>query len=105
MMGRQARASVRVMRLWKPHDLGRSCLCFTIRHDVTNETEPQNAGALATYQVDADLASSAKQSTAQRPCRAAHLHPSGVAAGHEPLTMDRRPSAVLAAVSAGRMAP
>ena len=24
-----------------------------------------------------------------------HLHPSGVAVGHEPLTMDRRPSAVL----------
>jgi hypothetical protein len=46
MMGRQARASAWVMRLWKPHDLGRSCLCFTIRHHVTNETEPQNAGAL-----------------------------------------------------------
>jgi hypothetical protein len=46
MMGRQARASVRVMRLWKPHDLGRSCLHCTIRHYVTNETDLQNAGAL-----------------------------------------------------------
>jgi hypothetical protein len=34
------------MRLWQPHDLGRSCLPFTIRHHVTNETESQNAGAL-----------------------------------------------------------
>jgi hypothetical protein len=39
--------------------------------------------------------------TAQGPSRAAHLHPSGVAQGHEPLTMDRRPSAVLAHVLAG----
>jgi len=34
------------MRLWKPHDLGRSYLRFTIRHHVTNETDSQNAGAL-----------------------------------------------------------
>jgi len=34
------------MRLWKPHDLGRSCLPLTIRHHVTNQTDPQNAGAL-----------------------------------------------------------
>jgi hypothetical protein len=40
------RASVRVMRLWKPHDPGRSCLRFTIRHHVTNETDSQNAEAL-----------------------------------------------------------
>jgi len=46
-MGRQARASAWVMRLWKSHDLGRSCLRFTIRHRVTNETESQNAGAWA----------------------------------------------------------
>ena len=46
MMGRQARASVRVMRQWKPHDPGRSCLHCTIRHHVTNETDSQNAGAL-----------------------------------------------------------
>jgi hypothetical protein len=46
MMGRQARASVLVMRLWQPHDLGRSCLRFTIRHHVTNETDSQNAEAL-----------------------------------------------------------
>jgi hypothetical protein len=32
------------MRLSKPHDPGRSCLLFTIRHHVTNKT--QNAGAL-----------------------------------------------------------
>jgi hypothetical protein len=52
---------------------------------------PGRGGKLAaTYQVDADLASSAEQWTAQRPCCAAHLHPSGVAAGHEPLTMDVR---------------
>jgi hypothetical protein len=46
MMGRQARASVRVMRLWKPHDPGRSCLRFTTRHHVTNRTTSQNDGAL-----------------------------------------------------------
>src|SRR5918995_3960471 len=46
MMGRQARASVRVMRLWKPRDPGRSCLSFTIRHHVTNGTISHNAGAL-----------------------------------------------------------
>ena len=46
MMGRQARASVLVMRLWQPRDLGRSCLRFTIRHHVTNETDSQNAEAL-----------------------------------------------------------
>jgi hypothetical protein len=34
------------MRLWKPHDPGRSRLHFTIRHHVTNETDSQNAGAL-----------------------------------------------------------
>src|SRR5215218_6156895 len=31
---------------------------------------------------------SAEQATAQGPCCAAHLHPSGVAAGHDPLTID-----------------
>src|SRR4029453_4883794 len=46
MIARQARASVRVMRLWKPHDPGRSCLRFTIRHHVANETDSQNDGAL-----------------------------------------------------------
>jgi hypothetical protein len=46
MMGQQARASVRVMRLWKPHDPGRSCLHCTIQHYVTNETDSQNYGAL-----------------------------------------------------------
>jgi hypothetical protein len=46
MMGRQAQASVRVMRLWQPHDPGRSCLRRTIRHHLTNETDLQNAGAL-----------------------------------------------------------
>jgi hypothetical protein len=50
MMGRQARASVRVMRVWKPHDLGRSCLRCTIRHHVTNKTESQNDGALPAQQ-------------------------------------------------------
>jgi len=61
---------------------------------------PARGGKLpGTYtMVDADLPSSAKQSTTQRPCRAAHLHPSGVAAGHKPLTMDRQPSAVLSHV-------
>jgi quinol monooxygenase YgiN len=39
------------MRLWKPHDPGRSCLRFTIRHHVTNETHSQNDGALAITQV------------------------------------------------------
>jgi hypothetical protein len=47
MMGRQARASVLVMRLWKPHDPGRSCLPFTIRHHATNGTDSQNTGALS----------------------------------------------------------
>ena len=46
MMGRQARASVRVMRLWKPHDPGRSCLRFPIRHHVTNQTDSHNDRAL-----------------------------------------------------------
>src|SRR5512132_4668112 len=45
--GYPPRTSAWVMRLWKPHDLGRSCLRFTIRHRVTNETESQNAGALS----------------------------------------------------------
>jgi hypothetical protein len=44
------------------------------------------ANYLVLTKVDADLALSAEQSTAQGPCRAANLHPSGVAAGHEPLT-------------------
>src|SRR5829696_9137837 len=52
MMGRQARASIRVMRLWKPHDPGRSCLPFTIRHHVTNETDSHNDRALAADQLD-----------------------------------------------------
>jgi hypothetical protein len=39
-----------------------------------------------TYQGRRGPALSAEQSTAQGPCCAAHLHPSGVAAGHEPLT-------------------
>ena len=52
MMGRQARASVRVMRLWKPHDPGRSCLPLTIRHHVANETDSQNDGALVLDMVE-----------------------------------------------------
>jgi hypothetical protein len=36
-----------VMRLWKPHGLGRSYLRSTIRHHVTNATDSQNAGALS----------------------------------------------------------
>ena len=47
MMGRQARASIRFMRLWKPHDPGRSRLPFTIRHHVTNKTDSQSDEALA----------------------------------------------------------
>ena len=47
MMGRQARPSIRVMRLWKPHDPGRPRLHSTIGHHVTNETDSQNDGALA----------------------------------------------------------
>jgi hypothetical protein len=43
------------------------------------------ANCLVLTKVDADLAPSAQQSTAQGPSRAAHLHPSGVAEGHEPL--------------------
>ena len=39
------------------------------------------------------------------PGRPTYFHPSGVAAGHEPLTMDRQPSAVLSGVLAGRTAP
>jgi hypothetical protein len=39
------------MRLWKPHDPGRSCLRSTIRHHVTNETDSQNAGALSPDQI------------------------------------------------------
>jgi hypothetical protein len=34
-----------------------------------------------------------------------HLHPSGVAAGHEPLTMDRRPTVMLSRVVAGGAGP
>jgi hypothetical protein len=48
MIRRQAQASVRVMRLWKPHDSGRSFLPLTIRHHVANETDSQNDGALDT---------------------------------------------------------
>jgi hypothetical protein len=58
MMGRQARASVRVMRLWKPHDPGRSCLPLTIRHHVTNETDSQNDGALEQRQIRLEPSSS-----------------------------------------------
>ena len=57
------------------------------------------ANCLVLTKVDADLASSAEQSTAQRPCRAAYLHPSGVAAGHEPLTMEPPGTAVRTTVS------
>ena len=39
------------------------------------------------------------------PGRPTHFHPSGVAAGHEPLTMDRRHTAVLSAVFAGGTVP
>jgi hypothetical protein len=35
------------MRRWLPHDPGRSCLFHTITHYVTNQTNSQNAGALA----------------------------------------------------------
>jgi hypothetical protein len=44
--GRQARASVPVMRQREPHDPGRSCLHSTIRRYPTNQTDSQNAGAL-----------------------------------------------------------
>jgi len=44
------------------------------------------ANCLVLTKVDADLVPSAEQSTAQAPSRADHLHPSGAAAGHEPLT-------------------
>jgi len=45
MMGRQARASIAIMRLWKPHDPGRLCLLHPIVHYLTNQTNSQNAGA------------------------------------------------------------
>jgi hypothetical protein len=38
MMGRRARASIAIMRLWKPHDPGRLCLLHTIALYVTNQT-------------------------------------------------------------------
>src|SRR5512132_1048064 len=49
--GYPPRASVQITRLWQPHDPGRSCLHCTIQHYVTNETDPQNAGALCLYEV------------------------------------------------------
>ena len=60
---------------------------------------------LVLTKVDADPAPSAEQSTTQGPSCAAHFHPVRVAAGHEPLTMDRRPSAVLSRIVAGRVTP
>ena len=67
---------------------------------------PGRGGKLpGTTKVDADLALSAEQSTAQGPCRAAHLHPSGVAPGHGSLIRDRRLSAVLTSVLPGRATP
>jgi hypothetical protein len=42
MTGRQAWASVEVMRLQGPHDLGRSRRHCTIRRYVTDEPSPQN---------------------------------------------------------------
>ena len=47
------------------------------------------ANCLVLTKVDADLAPSAEQWTAKGPRCAAHLHPSGVAAGHEPLTKNQ----------------
>src|SRR6266511_5005676 len=73
---------------------------------AVSRSQPQAiAGGSRLTKVDADLAPSAEQSTAQGPCCAAHLHPSGVAEGHEPLTMDRRHTAVLSAVFAARATP
>jgi hypothetical protein len=49
MMGRQARASTVVMRLWEAHDPGAFVPAHTIPHYVTNQTTQttsQNAGAL-----------------------------------------------------------
>jgi hypothetical protein len=43
--------------------------------------------------------------TAQGPSRAAHLHPSGVAAGHEPLTMEPPGTAVRTTIPAGNARP
>src|SRR5215207_3210895 len=63
------------------------------------------ANCLVLTKVDADLALSAERSTAQGPYRAAHLHPSGVAAGHEPLTMEPPGTAVRTAVSPGHARP
>jgi hypothetical protein len=50
MVGRQARASTVAMRLWEPHDPGRSCLLHTIPQYLTNQTHSQNAGALVPIQ-------------------------------------------------------
>jgi hypothetical protein len=47
MIGRWAPVSIAIMRRWFPHHPGRSCLFHTIRHYVTNQTNSQNAGALA----------------------------------------------------------
>lgn len=63
------------------------------------------ANSLVFTKVDVDLASSAEQSTAQGPCRAAHLHASGVAAGHKPLAMDLAVTAVQTSVPTGREPP
>ena len=49
MMGRQARASTAIIRLWSPNDPGGSCLLHTIgRYRVLphNRTDRENAGAL-----------------------------------------------------------
>ena len=72
---------------------------------ILRRRSPAVANSLVPTKVDADPAPSAEQSTTQGPSRAAHLHPSGVAAGDEPLTIDRRPSAVLWRVLAGRRTP
>jgi hypothetical protein len=48
----------------------------------------RGANCLVLIKVDADPAPSPEQSTAQGPFRAAHLHPSGVAEGHEPFISD-----------------
>jgi hypothetical protein len=53
--GRQARASVPVMRQGGPHDPGRSCLHPTIRRYPTNQTDSQNAGALGLHETSLEV--------------------------------------------------
>jgi hypothetical protein len=89
---------------WPPHPPGRGAI---LELAPSSGEDPRPWWQTAWYLPRSTRTSPSPRSSGRPRGRVVlpYLHPSGVAAGHEPLTMDRQPSAVLTPVIAARATP